>query len=198
MTVSKPSFVAAAFALCTSMTTAYASSLSDVTTTGPQLNGPFDMTNFFGFFGSGSVSGNTASTTVLDTLSTSNTSDIASDNSFSTGALSVTDGGAGWLTGSLADLAVTSDPAGDDSITMLFDSLGGTAAGEFGDFVVAELTGEFGAMPFALTAPMATFGVSGSATFTGAEAMAPIPLPAGLPLLIAALAGTAVIGRRKT
>ncbi|WP_372922978.1 hypothetical protein [Roseovarius sp.] len=131
--------------------------------------------------------GNTATTPVADSLATGISGSIASDNTFTSGAMSITDGGAGWLSGTLIDLAVASDAAGDDTITMLFDDIAGTASGEFGEFVVAELTGEFGATPFGSTAPMA-FGVSGTATFSGATStVAPIPLPAGIVLLASAL-----------
>jgi len=188
MPLPKTRLLAAAVVLCASAATTHAATLSSVSVTGPSIDGPFDMVNFFGFFGSGTVTGNTATTPVADSLATGISGSIASDNTFTSGSMTVTDGGAGWLSGTLIDLAVASDPAGDDTITMLFDDIAGTAGAEFGDFVVAELTGEFGATPFGFTAPMSTFGVSGSATFSGAtSAVAPIPLPAGIVLLASAL-----------
>ena len=199
MMFSKTRLLAAAVALCVSAGTSHALSLSSVNPIGPVIEGPFVMTYFPSpvdlFFGSGNnVTSNTASTSVADSLATSISATIASDNTFTTGAMSVTDGGAGWLSGMLIDLAVASDPAGDDTITMLFDDIAGPAGAEFGSFVVAELNGEFGATPFDFTAPMANSGVVGSAKFSG---VTPIPLPAGLPLLAASMGIFWLASRRK-
>ena len=176
----------------------YASSIPGITVEpAPEVAGPFDMTNFFGFFGSEVASSTSASTPVNGPLSVVITGDIAPDLSFTSGALAMTDDSGAWLSGTLAHVSAVSDPGGEDTVEMLFDTLGGPAGAEFGAFAVATLTGEFGASPFGLTSPMSTFGVTGSFSINPATTAA-IPLPAGLPLLIAALAGTAAIGRRKT
>lgn len=93
----------------------------------------------------------------------------------------MTDDSGEWLTGTLARVSTVSDPGGDDTVEMLFDTLGGPAGTEFGTFSVATLTGEFGATPFGLTSPMSTFGVTGSFMINSAIPAA-IPLPAWFPL----------------
>lgn len=118
------------------------------------------------------------------TLSVAITGDIADDLNFTSGALAMTDDSGEWLTGTLARVSTVSDPGGDDTVEMLFDTLGGPAGTEFGTFSVATLTGEFGATPFGLTSPMSTFGVTGSSMINSAIPAA-IPLPAWFPLLIA-------------
>ncbi|MEI4235041.1 hypothetical protein [Roseovarius sp. D22-M7] len=149
----------------------------------PEVAGPFDMVNFFGFFGSGDASAPTASTPVDGTLSVVITGDIADDLSFTSGALGMTDDSGAWLSGTLAHVSTVSDPDGDDIVEMLFDTLGGPAETEFGTFAVATLTGEFGASPFAPTSLLSTSGVTGSFSIKSANPT-PIPLPAGLPLLL--------------
>ena len=187
----------AAFAAALFAQSAEASSILGITElSSPEVSGEFDMTNFFGFFGSGVASNSSALTAFDGSLSVSMTSDVASDLSFTSGALSVTDDDGAWLSGNLANVATVSDPAGEDTVEMLFDGLSGPAAAEFGNFAIATLTGEFGASPFGPGSPMSTFGVSGEFQINAAMAT-PIPTPAALPLLVAGLGVVATIGRSK-
>jgi hypothetical protein len=85
----------------------------------------------------------------------------------------------------LLDLAVESDAAddGDDVIELLFGSLGGSAGGDFGAQALLVLTGEFGADPIGTG-----FATTDIAFAANPVALAPIPLPAGMTLLLGGIA----------
>ncbi|WP_193141272.1 MULTISPECIES: VPLPA-CTERM sorting domain-containing protein [unclassified Meridianimarinicoccus] len=177
---------------------AQASALPGITVSpSPQVDAdPADMANFFGFSVFGLVSGNTAATPVTTGLSLFVAADIAPDGSFTSGDLAVADGAAAWLNGSLSQIAFTENTAGDDTIELLFTTLNGAAAGEFGNLSVLTLMGEFGPTPFAASAPLATSGVFGTAQLNPASSAA-IPLPAGAVLLLGALGALGLAARRR-
>jgi hypothetical protein len=95
--------------------------------------------------------------------------------------------------------AASSDAAvdGDDVIELLFGSLGGSAAGAFGERALVTLVGEFGEDPFGIGFAFTPVAFSANPVTTPA----PIPLPAGLPLILTglgALGALRLAGRRRS
>ncbi|MCA8883531.1 MAG: hypothetical protein KDA50_07265 [Rhodobacteraceae bacterium] len=166
--------------------------------TAPQLEAtPADIANFFGFTVFGFVSAETATTPINTGLLVSVVADIAPDGSFSSGDLAVSDGAAAWLNGTLSAVATTINATGDDTIELLFDTLNGSAAPEFGPRSVVTLVGEFGSAPFDPAGPLAINGAQGMVYVNPAVLTNPIPLPAALPLLVAGLGMLRLATRRQ-
>lgn len=191
-----PALLIAAFA---QIGTAQATALPGITVSpNPELQvSNADISNFFGFNVFGSVSSNTATTPVTSSLMLIINADILPDGTIITGSMSMADGGAAWLNGSLSALAFTNNASGDDTIELLFNGHTGAAAAEFGGLSVVTLTGEFGATPFDPTAPLALSGVFGSARLNPATSSAVIPLPATGLILIGGLGALGVAARRR-
>ncbi|WP_285669641.1 hypothetical protein [Paralimibaculum aggregatum] len=145
-------------------------------------------------FGGFSVIGNDAATGTGYTGDTADLS-IFISGIIETGAplsgdLSVDGAGGNVLTGTLVEVETMLDPSGDDMLGLLFGDLGGPAMAEFGWFAAVTLIGEFGDDPFGDTG--FSFAIA-DIEINSAEI--PLPLPAAL--LLTALAGTALVSRRR-
>jgi hypothetical protein len=99
------------------------------------------------------------------------------------GALFVTDAGASFLSGDLARVGSPIDPAGADTLELVFGNLDGSASSSFRPAALLSLTGEFGADPI-----RAGFG-SVAAPVDVRFSIAPVPLPPSLWVLLTGLAG---------
>lgn len=101
------------------------------------------------------------------------------------------------LTGSLSDVRIS-----DDLIELLYDvTEDNSVGGIYGAFVRATLAfapGTFTAGSALMVLNDAPFGLEARATLTAVAEVAPIPLPATLPLLLGAIGIVAAIGHRKT
>ena len=117
-------------------------------------------------------------------------SGIIENGSPLSGDLSVDGASGSVLTGSLVEVETMLDPSGDDMLGLLFGDLDGPAMAEFGWFAAVTLIGEFGDDPFGDTG--FAFVIS-DIEISSAEI--PLPLPAAL--LLTALAGTALVSRRR-
>jgi len=94
------------------------------------------------------------------------------------GALFVSTGtGASFLSGDLTKVGYTVDPAGDDTIELLFGNLDGASANAFRPLALLALAGEFGEDP--VGAGFGSFANPVDVDFS----VAAVPLPASLPLL---------------
>ncbi|WP_299963114.1 VPLPA-CTERM sorting domain-containing protein [uncultured Roseobacter sp.] len=84
----------------------------------------------------------------------------------------------------------------DTTLEFLFDTIGGRAAGDFGSQVLLEFTIAANSGITLLSGLFDGAFPAGTATITGNLApVSPIPLPAGLPLLLAGLGGLLVLRR---
>lgn len=99
------------------------------------------------------------------------------------------------LTGSLSDVRIA-----DDLIELLYDvTADNPAGGSYGDFVRATLVfapGAFTAGNALSTLDGALSGLEAAATLTRVAEIAPVPLPATLPLLLGAIGLAAAVRRR--
>lgn len=127
----------------------------------------------------------------LDIVAGFGTADPTDSSDFAFGGfLDVSDDDGQFLVGDLSSISF-----GTDLIELSFNNLIGNAAGSFGSTVIATISFDDmpGADPFSAFVDGKIYGASVDIS----SAVAPVPLPAGLPLLIAGIGGLAVV-RRKT
>lgn len=176
----------------------------NLTTEAPSLQATTAFIDYFDFFGDGELLTDIPEADVIDGFSpvgfttidfvvgfsTSDPTD-ASDFAFG-GFLDISDDDGQFLTGDLLAIGFA-----EDTIELQFDNLSGVGAGSFGTSVLALVAFDdpLGADPFASLFDGDSLG--GSITVSNvATTVAPIPLPAGLPLLLAGLAGLCWVGRK--
>lgn len=124
----------------------------------------------------------------FSTADPSDTSDFAFG-----GFLDVSDDDGQFLVGDLFAIGYT-----EDAIELQFNNLSGSGAGSFGSTVLALVAFDdpLGANPFASLFDGDSLAASITVSNVADVSMAPIPLPAGMPLLIAGLGGLALLRRR--
>lgn len=86
----------------------------------------------------------------------------------------------------------------EDVIELQFNNLSGSGAGSFGTSVLALITFDdpLGANPFASLFDGDSLGASITISDVASSTVAPIPVPAGLPLLLTGLGGIVLLRRR--
>ena len=187
----KNSLLAAGFVLCGAMG-AQAASLG-LDTTDPVLTVDPANVTFSDLFGEGDlsmfdlvtdISGLTTNGDV--TLGFGVGFDLIDPTMALSGGFDLSDDDGLLLSGNL-----TATGFGDDVIELQFDSLSGSATGAFSDMVLLEIVFDpadgLSDAPFGNLEDLTTY--MATVTLSNVGDLAPIPLPAGLPLLVVALGG---------
>lgn len=141
------------------------------------LFGLFDISSSSGIMPNGLAAGDFLLT--LDTV----------DPSFSFGDFTIDDDDGLFLSGDLSDFTTS-----DDLIEVLFENVNGSAAGDFGSSVLASI-----AFNSAVGDPLGLDGIfDATVTFSAVDTgVAPIPLPAALPMLAGGLGLIGFVGMRR-
>lgn len=111
-----------------------------------------------------------------------------------TGGFDILDEDGLFLSGDLLALGFT-----EDTIELQFGNLSGSGVEYFGSSVLALISFDdsLGTDPFAVLPDGASLGASIMISNVSSSTVAPIPLPAGLPLLLTSIGGTILLRRRK-
>ena len=118
---------------------------------------------------------------------------LADPTTGATGGFDVFDEDGLFLAGDVLAVGFT-----EDVIELQFGNLNGSGVGSFGSSVLAQIAFDdpIGANPFESFVDGEFYSASITISSVGDDSVAPIPLPAGLPLLLVGMGGMALLRRR--
>jgi len=173
-----------------------------LTTEAPSLSSSTAFIDYFEFAPDGDLSNFGAEVDFIDGVSPVGFTEIGFGIGYSlsdptgdfNGGFDIFDEDGEFLAGDLLAVGFT-----EDVIELQFGNLSGSGTGSFGSSVLAliSLDDPLGTNPFSLLVDGDSLGASISFSSVADTSVAPIPLPAGLPLLLTSLGGIALLRRRK-
>lgn len=195
-------FVAGTLAIGAVVGGAASAATLGLTTETPGLSSSVAFVDFFDFDPDGDLSSFGAEVDATDGVSPNGFTEIGFGFGYSLadptgdfdGGFDVFDESGEFLAGDLSAIGFT-----EDAIELQFGNLSGSGASSFGSSVLMLISFDepIGANPFNAFVDFDSLGASISIASVADTSVAPIPLPAGLPLLITGIGGIALLRRRR-